>query len=348
MKPYILFISFLFCIITGVYGQSGGGHEKVVFRFTPGSDGFFLRGNEAELQRLYQFVDTHYTVIINGQVPVYVTSYSNALPTQRENLNLALHMANRVKSELIIHKRLREEHFRTVNRAQAYDTYPSAVVVEITVPAKPVEVVQTRESEPEKTVKEVVKPPVEPVVEVLTEPAPVPVWDNPYTLAVRTNLLYDAFLLPTLGLEWRVNRNIGIKLDGSLSWWGGNSGTIQRIWVINPEVRHYLGEARNLYLGLGGTVGHYNLYKGVGLWRIFTADTGYQGELYSGGLTGGYQLKLSGNWSLDFNLGLGYTHLTYDTFTVSNQTRVYKEREKTKNIWGVTQAGVSLVWKFMK
>lgn len=46
--------------------------------------------------------------------------------------------------------------------------------------------------------------------------------------ALRTNLLYDAFLLPTLGVEWRVNRNWGIKLDGSLSWWGSSSDKVQK------------------------------------------------------------------------------------------------------------------------
>ena len=47
-----------------------------------------------------------------------------------------------------------------------------------------------------------------------------------YRFAVRTNVLYDAFLLPTLGVEWRMNENVGIKLDGSLAWWGGNHGAV--------------------------------------------------------------------------------------------------------------------------
>lgn len=42
-------------------------------------------------------------------------------------------------------------------------------------------------------------------------------------LIVRTNLLYDAFLLPTLGVEWRVNRYVGIKVDGSLNYRGGST-----------------------------------------------------------------------------------------------------------------------------
>ena len=61
-----------------------------------------------------------------------------------------------------------------------------------------------------------------------------------YRFAVRTNVLYDAFLLPTVGVEWRMNENVGIKLDGSLAWWGGNHGKVQKMWLVNPEVRWYL------------------------------------------------------------------------------------------------------------
>lgn len=46
--------------------------------------------------------------------------------------------------------------------------------------------------------------------------------------------------LPTLGVEWRVNENVGIKLDGSLSWWGGERDKVQKMWLVNPEVRWYL------------------------------------------------------------------------------------------------------------
>lgn len=56
-----------------------------------------------------------------------------------------------------------------------------------------------------------------------------------YRFAVRTNVLYDAFLLPTLGVEWRMNENVGIKLDGSLAWWGGNHGKVQKMWLVNPK-----------------------------------------------------------------------------------------------------------------
>ena len=166
---------------------------------------------------------------------------------------------------------------------------------------------------------------------------------NPYCFAVRTNLLYDAFLMPTLGVEWRVNRHIGIKVDGSYGYWGDEHGKVQKAWLVSPEVRWYLLDSKRFYLGLGANVSEYNIYQGM-LGGLFSDDTGYQGKLYGGGLTVGYQLPLSDSFTIDFNLGLGYTGFEYDSFNVTNETRVYKERDQTKNFWGPTQAGISLVW----
>lgn len=59
----------------------------------------------------------------------------------------------------------------------------------------------------------------------------------------------------------------------------------------------------------------------------------------------GYRLYLSRDFSIDFNLGLGYTRSEYDSFGMTDGIRVYKERNRTKSLWGPTQAGISLVWK---
>jgi hypothetical protein len=170
---------------------------------------------------------------------------------------------------------------------------------------------------------------------------------KPYCLAVRTNLLSGTFLTPTLGVEWRAGRDIGIKLDGSQARWGDKHGKVQKMWFVSPEVRWYLLNNKRFYVGLGGNYGEYNIYKGMA-GGLFSDDTGYQGNLWNVGVTVGYQLKLSRAFLLDFNLGLGYTRSEYDSFTISNETRVYKEKDKTKNFRGPTQAGVSLVWTLGK
>ncbi|MCD8165055.1 MAG: DUF3575 domain-containing protein [Bacteroides sp.] len=167
----------------------------------------------------------------------------------------------------------------------------------------------------------------------------------PGNLDIRTNLLYDVLLTPTMGFEWRLNEKIGIKLDGSWAHWGSSHGRVQKIWLVSPEVRWYLPDARRFYLGVGANFGEANIYKGLA--KLLSSDTGYQATIYGGGVTVGYRLPIcrEGRLAIDFNLGLGVTHFKYDTFSVSNGYRVYKERDLSKNFWGPTQAGVSFIWR---
>lgn len=331
--------------------------KTATFVFRPGEDMFLLKGNEAELERLYALVDEYRTDITAGRLPVYVDGYCASMPTAKENLGIAFTRANRVKSELIQHKGLAEANFITANYARTYHNNKDVVVVTLRIPAK--EEPQQPEAVQEQPEREVAKR-EEP--KVVAEPKPKPVVEEepqqesqpvvkpesiqgeaPYRFAVRTNVLYDAFLLPTLGVEWRVSRDLGIKLDGSLSWWGGEHGRVQKMWLVNPEVRWYLLPDKRFYAGVSGSYGEYNIYK-YPLGSILSKDTGYQGKLWNAGLTVGYQLYLSRDLSIDFNLGLGYTRSEYDSFGMTDGVRVYKERNKTNNFWGPTQAGISLVW----
>lgn len=342
------------------------GDTVITFRFLPENDVFLLKGNQAELERLYSLIDKYRTEIAAGQMPVYVDGYCASLPAEKENLNTAFVRASRVKSELITHKGLKEADFVTGNYARAYHNNKDVVVVTLRIPAKAEskqpEAVQeqpeamqeqpeTAKNHPE-TVKEQPQQKTaqreEPkaVAEPQPQPAATPESmqrEAPYGFAVRTNLLYDALLMPTLGVEWRFNEHVGIRLDGSLSWWGGKHDKVQKMWLLNPEVRWYLLREKRFYVGASGSYGEYNIYKYM-LGGIVSKDTGYQGTMWNAGLTVGYQLPLSRCFSIDFNLGLGYTRSEYDSFSITDGVRVYEESNKTKKFWGPTQAGISLVW----
>lgn len=349
----------LLCLCGGAYAQAAPPDEVVTFRFVPGDDMFYVpwEGNDGQLDRLYSLIDRYRAEITNGTIPVYVDGYS---PTKQ----LSFIRANRVKSELILHKGLTEDNFVTRNYATAYTApdgtvYKNMVVVTLRIPVKPE---PAPEPEPRSVEDRASSPPEarsqpeagadkaeggnQTDVIVESTPQPTASWfhSEPYRLAVRTNLLYDGFGLPTLGVEYRINRHVGIKLDGSRSWWGGGvSGRVQKIWLVSPEVRWYLLDSKRFYVGAGGNFGKYNVYK-YPVGGLFSSDTGYQGKIWSAGATVGYQLYLSPCFSLDFNVGLGYTHSEYDSFGIDGGERVYKERGKTKTLWGPTQAGVSLIW----
>ena len=301
----------------------------------------------------------------DGRMPVYVDGYCTSLPTAKENRRTAYLRASRVKSELVTQKGLREADFRTTLHTGASDGGKDAVTVTLRIPAPEAAQPETPAvNEPAPAAEPVMPaapaaPAAEesqpaPVAEAAPQPAPAA---KPYCFAVRTNVLYDAMLLPTLGVEWRVSSDWGVKLDGSLARWSGDEGKVQKVWLLNPEVRRYLLKNRRFYVGVSGSYGEYNVFK-YPLGGLFSKDTGYQGSLWSAGLTVGYQLRLSRCFSVDFNLGLGYMRSEYDSFApvmTENRipgddfpaiecVRVIKERCKTKNFFGPTQAGINLLW----
>lgn len=156
-----------------------------------------------------------------------------------------------------------------------------------------------------------------------------------YHVALRANLLRWATLTPDLGLEWRVNSSWSIVANGSWTSWSWN-GKDRRyaLWEVMPEVRYYIGEQKAWYVGAMFKAGQFN-YK--------LSETGKQGDLIGGGITGGYQLKLNKALSMDFNFGLGYLNADYEKYTVIDGVRV-RQGEESKNWWGPISAGVTLVW----
>lgn len=163
----------------------------------------------------------------------------------------------------------------------------------------------------------------------------VPWNGNGGSLALRANLLRWATLSPDLGIEWRISPNVGILVNGSwTSWSWDDNNRRYALWEVAPEVRWYLGEREAWYLGVMGKVGHFN-YK--------FSETGRQGDIVGGGLTGGYMLRLNDAFSLDFGLGIGYLRADYDEYVVIDNVRV-RSGEGGKNWWGPVHAGVTLVW----
>ena len=156
-----------------------------------------------------------------------------------------------------------------------------------------------------------------------------------HSLSLRANLLRWVTLTPDLGVEWRLNRHVGILVNGSYTSWTWNSNDHRyALWEIAPEARYYIGKEKRGYIGAIYKAGSFN-YK--------LSEIGKQGNLMGGGLTGGYQLKLNKALNLDFSLALGCLHADYDKYIVIAGIRVRQGKE-TKNWWVPKSAGVTLVW----
>lgn len=312
------------------------------FRFVPQKDMFYVpwNGNDTELARLLECIENNKATILDGKLPLLVDGYCNSLGGEAENLATAKIRANRVKSELIIRAKIKEENFITHNHATEGDF----VTVRLTVPVKETAVTDA-EAEArlaaEPTVagrRERQKAEVEKAAQQNTlanTPSETKITTD-YHLSLRANLLRWAILTPDLGVEWRICPSWGVAVNGSwTSWTWSDKDRRYALWEVAPEVRYYMGEKKAWYLGAMFKTGQFN-YK--------LSETGKQGDLMGGGITAGYQLRLNKALDLDFNLGLGYLNVDFEKYEVIDGVRVRRGNE-TKDWYGPINAGVTLVWK---
>ena len=332
------------------------------FRFVPQKDMFYVpwNGNDTELARLLECIENNKTTILDGKLPLLVDGYCNSLGSEAENLATAKIRANRVKSELIIRAKIKEENFITHNHATGGDF----VIVRLTVPAKETAAMdaeaearrraeaerletetraeQERRAEEQRKAEEARLAAEKAEAEkaalqntLAGTPSETKI-TNDYHLSLRANLLRWATLTPDLGLEWRICPSCGIAVNGSwTSWTWSDKDRRYALWEVVPEIRYYMGEKKAWYLGAMFKAGQFN-YK--------LSETGKQGDLMGGGITAGYQLRLNKALDLDFNLGLGYLNADFEKYEVIDGVRVRCGNE-TKNWCGPINAGVTLVWK---
>ncbi|GHT43896.1 hypothetical protein FACS189438_1970 [Bacteroidia bacterium] len=118
-----------------------------------------------------------------------------------------------------------------------------------------------------------------------TLPAQQDAKDNAYTehgcedkFSIRTNLLYWAVATPNLGIEYKPAENFGILVNSAYSHWiWSDDDNHHRTWLVQPEVRYYIGANKNWFIGVEGHAGEFNFkFK----------DTGYQGDAIRAMLSG--------------------------------------------------------------
>ncbi len=161
-----------------------------------------------------------------------------------------------------------------------------------------------------------------------------------YSLAVRTNMLHWLLATPNIGVEWRASSVVSLLLDVDWAPWRWNDKRrYYRAWNLQPQVRFYMLPSRRLYVGGEFHTGELNLKLRF---------RGKQGDFIGGGLVLGYQLRLNKALSIDFNVGAGYTSYEYDKYKDADGFNYPYETGLTKDYWGVTSAGISLVWKIVK
>ena len=165
-------------------------------------------------------------------------------------------------------------------------------------------------------------------------------------MALRTNLLYDAAVLPNIGLEVALGKGFTIGFDWFYTWiftdpkhlyWQSYGGYL--------TARYYWGKAAAEQPFTGHHVGIYGLAL---TYDIEFGGIGYQAAQFGfgGGVEYGYSLRVARSLCIDFGIGLGYQGGEYKVYQPTDDGTGHYVWMSThrRNWWGPTKAEVSLKW----
>ena len=172
--------------------------------------------------------------------------------------------------------------------------------------------------------------------------------------ALRTNLLYDAALIPNLGIEVPLSSHLSAGIDAFYTWF--SSDHRHRYWQsygAYMTFRYYFKPwtlaDRQATMFTGHHLGIYGLCL---TYDVEWGGRGYQASKFGfgGGVEYGYSMPVSRCLLLDFSLGIGFQDGEYKEYLPTDDyTGHYVWQATKKRHWfGPTKAEVSLKWQIGK
>lgn len=158
--------------------------------------------------------------------------------------------------------------------------------------------------------------------------------------AVSTNALYWCAVTPNLGVEYAFNPKMSVAATVQYNpFTFGNNRKLKHV-MGNLEYRYWLSEAfKGHYFGLNGVAGEFNFGNlPIGALK----DYRFEGNIYGGGLSYGYQWIVSNRVNIGAEIGLGYWAMDYDKFfcqTCGERIDHYKS-----NYFGPTKIGINIIY----
>ena len=168
-------------------------------------------------------------------------------------------------------------------------------------------------------------------------------------LAVKTNLLFDAALMPNIEVELPIGKHNRYSLNGELMfpWWlMKDDKYCLQILMGGLEGRYWLG-SREKRMNREVLTGHFlGLYAGGGKYDLQWDRNGYQGEFFiAAGVSYGYAHRIARNLRLEYNIGIGLLRTGYEHYhTLDNYQTLLWQNNGRYTYLGPTKLKVSLVW----
>ena len=166
-------------------------------------------------------------------------------------------------------------------------------------------------------------------------------------LALKTNLLFDAALMPNVEIEVPVGKRWSVNGEYAFPWWQFDRGKYcMQVLMGGLEGRYWLG-SRKSREDREVLPGHFlGLYAGGGKYDLQWGEKGYQGEFFiAAGVSYGWATRIARHLHLEFNIGIGLLRTAYRHYHARDNYQTLLWQENGKYTWfGPTKAKISLVW----
>jgi len=349
----------------------------ILFRFVPKKLMFYspFAGNDKSIAEAAKLIEQHRDLIREGKVRVVIRGFCGSYPSRTENLRVAKNRSNQVKSYFITHHGMKEDYYRTINTDKSYrgskdvvalmgleysDTYKRALEQAaqarrdslerlradslVALELKRAEALRLEQLRADslaafQTADSVAQAAALPVSSGQSESAEKP--ERVYVPTpwyIKSNLIYDAILMPSLEIEYRINDRWSAAVEGNMAWWHNNGKhKYYQLATILPEVRYWFkpqGARRGHYVGLFGGGGWYDLENG---------GKGYKGEGGMVGVSYGYMFPVGKYLAFEVGAGVGYLTAKYEEYLPLDGHYVYQQTSRT-NWFGPVKLKFALVW----
>lgn len=341
----------------------------ILFRFVPGKLMFYspFKGNDKSIIAATKLIECHREEITSGKAWIFIQGFCGSYSNQKENLQAAKNRTNQVKSWFITNSGMKEEYYRTRNSSRSYQGIRDVVaLMEIRYaegynPLVKEQALQVRRDSLERlhadslealkvvhreqmridSLRQAEELCRQRMADSLAAAKTVP--ERVYTSTpwyIKSNLIYDVLLMPSLEVEYRFNEQWSAAVEGSMAWWH-NDGKHKyyQLATIVPEVRYWFksqGSRRGHYVGLFGGGGWYDLENG---------NTGYRG---TGGMVGasyGYMFPIGKYFAFEAGIGIGFMTTKYEEYVPLDGHYVYQQTNRT-NYVGPLKLKFAFVWNF--
>ncbi len=172
-----------------------------------------------------------------------------------------------------------------------------------------------------------------------------------FYMALKTNMLYDAALVPNLGAEFYLGRNFSLGGGWMHAWWTNRQENFfWRIYGGELYGRYWFGRKAEEKPLQGHHIG---IHAQALTYDFELGGRGYMGGLplgtikdrahWGAGIEYGYSLPVAKRLNIDFGLTVGYLGGEYREYLPMEGHYVWQVT-KYKHWFGPTKAEISLVW----